>query len=237
ALTCLAVCSGGCSCFSCSTRSRAGPPKQILRFFICCSPRPGCAPNTIRQNSARLRFAGSPMLKLKRIFKNYQETGSLNEMVNLYGFVDSHMFLTKTGDLGLVLEVRGVDYEGLDGATLDSLTKRLESAFKLFDSNYRVYQYLFKRNHQTIPYKLYGKPVVDMAIKNRLEYFAGKADGLFSLSIYYVILFEGFRYTRTLATTLLAITKEPGKAVSQLRAHFSARKPILLLEGELSLAQ
>ena len=177
------------------------------------------------------------MLKLKRIFKNYQETGSLNEMVNLYGFVDSHMFLTKTGDLGLVLEVRGVDYEGLDGATLDSLTKRLESAFKLFDSNYRVYQYLFKRNHQTIPYKLYGKPVVDMAIKNRLEYFAGKADGLFSLSIYYVILFEGFRYTRTLATTLLAITKEPGKAVSQLRAYFSARKQILLLEGELSRAQ
>ena len=135
------------------------------------------------------------MLKLKRIFKNYEETGSLNEQVNLYGFVDSHMFLTKTGDLGVVVEVRGVDYECLDQTTLASLTKRLESAFKLFDDNYRIYQYLFKRNNKTIPYRLYGKPVVDTAIKNRLAYFAGKADRLFSLSIYYVILFEGFRYT------------------------------------------
>ena len=51
------------------------------------------------------------MFRLQRIFKNYAETGSFNEQVNLYGFVDSHVFLTKTGDLGVVLEVRGVDYE------------------------------------------------------------------------------------------------------------------------------
>ena len=94
------------------------------------------------------------MFRLQRIFKNYAETGSFNEQVNLYGFVDSHVFLTKTGDLGVVLEVRGVDYECLDGNTLDGLTKRLESAFKLFDDNYRIYQYLFKRNNETIPYKL-----------------------------------------------------------------------------------
>src|SRR3984885_16372536 len=83
--------------------------------------------NTIRQNSARCRFAGSPMLKLQRIFKNYQETGSLNEQVNLYGFIDSNVFLTKTGDMGVVLEVRGVDFECLDGNALDGITKRLES--------------------------------------------------------------------------------------------------------------
>jgi type IV secretory pathway VirB4 component len=85
------------------------------------------------------------MLKLERIFKNYSETGSFNEEINLYGFVDSHLFLTKTGDLGAVLEVRGVDYECLDATTIDNLTKRLESALKLFDENYRVYQYVFKR--------------------------------------------------------------------------------------------
>src|SRR5207244_3275392 len=124
-------CWEGSLCLCCSTRSRAGPPKQTRRSFVSCFHRPGCAPNTTRQSSARLRSAGSPMLKLKRIFKNYEETGSLNEQVNLYGFVDSHMFLTKTGDLGVVVEVRGVDYECLDQTTLASLTKRLESAFKL----------------------------------------------------------------------------------------------------------
>ena len=93
------------------------------------------------------------MFRLQRIFKNYAETGSFNELVNLYGFVDSDVFLTKTGDLGVVLEVRGVDYECLDGNTLDGLTKRLESALKLLDENYRIYQYLFKRNNERIPYK------------------------------------------------------------------------------------
>jgi len=58
------------------------------------------------------------MLKLKRIFKNYDETGSLNERVNLYGFVGPEVFLTKTGELGLILEARGVDYECLDGTAM-----------------------------------------------------------------------------------------------------------------------
>src|SRR5215472_12961076 len=147
-----------------------------------------------RLSSAPFRFAGSAMLSLKRIFKNYAETGSFDELVNLYGFIDEHVFLTKTGNAGVILEVRGVDYECLDGTSIDGLTKRLESALRLFDENCRVYQYLFKRNNPTIPYKLYGSPIVDTAIQNRIEYLATKADTLFSLSIYYVIVFEGFRY-------------------------------------------
>jgi len=177
------------------------------------------------------------MLKLRRIFKNYEDTGSFNEQVNLYGFVDSHVFLTKTGDLGVVLEVRGVDYECQDESTLDGLTKRLESALKLFDDNYRIYQYLFKRNNETIPYKLYGNAVVDTAIKNRIGFFEAKSDTLFSLSIYYVILFEGFRYTRTLGSTLLEIPKRPAKALGELRAHFSGRKQVFLLDRKVTKGQ
>jgi type IV secretion system protein VirB4 len=177
------------------------------------------------------------MLKLQRIFKNYQETGSFNEQVNLYGFIDSNVFLTKTGDMGVVLEVHGVDYECLDGNALDGITKRLESALKVFDDKYRIYQYLFKRNNETIPYKLYGKPIVDAAIKNRVAYFAGKSDALFSLSIYYVILFEGFRYTRTLSRAFSEFPKHPSKALGELRAHFSGTKQVVLLDREISKGQ
>src|SRR5487761_102646 len=177
------------------------------------------------------------MRRLKRIFKNYEETGSLNEQVNLYGFADEHTFLTKTGDLGVILEVRGVDCECLDDVSIDSLTKRLESAFKLFDENYRVYQYLFKRNNEAIPYKLYGNPVVDTAIKNRIAYLATKADTLFSLSIYYVVLYEGFRYSRTLRSTLLELPKQPTKALGELLAGLSTKKQVVLLDREISKAQ
>jgi type IV secretion/conjugal transfer VirB4 family ATPase len=177
------------------------------------------------------------MLRLSRIFKNYGETGSFNEQVNLYGFIDSHVFLTKTGDLGVILEVRGVDYECLDGNALDGFTKRLESALKVFDEKYRIYQYLFKRNNETIPYKLYGKPIVDTAIKNRVAYFAGKSETLFSLSIYFVILFEGFRYTRTLGSTLSEFPKHPSKSLAELQAHFSGRQQVVLLDREISKGQ
>jgi type IV secretion/conjugal transfer VirB4 family ATPase len=177
------------------------------------------------------------MLRLQRIFKNYGETGSFNEQVNLYGFIDSHVFLTKTGDLGVILEVSGVDFECLDSNALDGFTKRLESALKVFDNNYRIYQYLFKRNNEAIPYKLYGKPIVDTAIKNRVAYFAGKSETLFSLSIYYVILFEGFRYTRTLGSTLSDFPKHPSKALRELRAHFSGRQQVVLLDREISKGQ
>jgi type IV secretion/conjugal transfer VirB4 family ATPase len=177
------------------------------------------------------------MLKLQRILKNYQETGSFNEQVNLYGFIDSNVFLTKTGDMGVVLEVHGVDYECLDGNALDGITKRLESALKLFDDKYRIYQYLFKRNNEAIPYKIYGKPIVDAAIKNRIAYFAKKSDTLFSLSIYYVILFEGFRYTRTLSRAFSELPKHPSKALGELQAHFSGTKQVVLLDREISKGQ
>jgi len=108
------------------------------------------------------------VLKLARIVKNYQEAGALNGVVNLYGFIGENVFLTKSGDVGVILEVRGIDYECLDGASIDTFTKRLESALRLFDENYRVYQYLFKRSNPGISYKLYGNPIVDAAIRNRI---------------------------------------------------------------------
>ncbi len=98
------------------------------------------------------------MLRLQRIFKNYQETGAFNEQVNLYGFIDSNVFLTKSGELGVILEVRGVDYECLDGASIDGLTKRLESALKLFDENYRIQLSASTRNRDPVLMSSHGNP-------------------------------------------------------------------------------
>jgi type IV secretion/conjugal transfer VirB4 family ATPase len=177
------------------------------------------------------------MLRLKRIFKNYNETGSLSEQINLYGFIGPQVFLTKSGEVALILEVRGVDYECLDNASIDGLTKRLESALKLFDENYRVYQYLFKRNRESIPYKLYSNPVVDAAIRNRIAYLDSKADRLFSLSVYYVVLYHGFQTVDKLASALAEFAKSPKKAISDLRAHFSTPRRTVVLGKHLASAQ
>jgi len=177
------------------------------------------------------------MLKLSRVFKNYEETGSLSGQINLYGFIGPSVFLTKSGEVGVILEVRGVDYECLDGAVIDGLTKRLESALKLFDENYRVYQYLFKQNNERIPFKLYGDPIVDTAVKNRIAYLASKADTLFSLSLYYVVLYKGFDTTEKLSGALAEFPKNPRKAIGDLRAHFSSQKRVVALGRQVSSAE
>ncbi len=177
------------------------------------------------------------MLRLKRIFKNYQETGAFNELVNLYGFIDHSVFLTKTGALGVILEVRGVDYECLDQAALDQLTKRLESALKLFDANYRVYQYLFKRNNETIPYTLHANPVVSTAIRNRIVYLQNRAENLFSLSIYFVVLCEANSRADRVANTVGDLADAPTATLKRLLTRFSSKKQIAFLSRAVSRSQ
>jgi type IV secretion system protein TrbE len=177
------------------------------------------------------------MLKVTRIFKSYQETGSLNAMVNLFGFIGPQVFLTKSGEAGIVIEVNGVDYECLDTPTIDALTKRLESALRLFDENYRLYQLLFKRNRQPIPHSFCGKPVVDAAIRERIAYFDGKAEELFSLSIFYVALCPALAAHRSLASTILEFPDNPRKSLADLHARFSTRASVRLDEREIARAE
>ena len=54
------------------------------------------------------------MLNIARVLKPWKEAASLNAQINLYGFWDATTFLTKSGDVGMVLRVGGVDYESLD---------------------------------------------------------------------------------------------------------------------------
>jgi type IV secretion/conjugal transfer VirB4 family ATPase len=177
------------------------------------------------------------MLKLKRILKNHHEVGSLNAMVNLFGFLGPHVFLTKSGEAGVVLEMGGVDYECLEASTVDTLTKRLESALRLFDENYRVYQFLFKRNRQAIPHSFCGKPVVDAAIRDRVAYFEEKADGIFSLSIYVVVLCPALAARRSLAGIFLESPGKPGRCWSELAARFSTGRSVRLDAIEMEKAE
>jgi hypothetical protein len=51
------------------------------------------------------------MLNLARVIKPWKEADALSAHINLYGFWTETTFLTKSGDLGMVLSVAGVDYE------------------------------------------------------------------------------------------------------------------------------
>ena len=54
------------------------------------------------------------MLRLDKVIKPWKESAALNDHINLYGFWNGTTFLTKSGDVGMVLSISGVDYESLD---------------------------------------------------------------------------------------------------------------------------
>ncbi len=53
------------------------------------------------------------MLRIDKVIKSWKESAALNDHINLYGQWSGTAFLTKSGDLGMVLRVVGVDYESL----------------------------------------------------------------------------------------------------------------------------
>ena len=54
------------------------------------------------------------MLRLDQVIKPWKEAPRLTTTSTYIGFWDETTFLTKSGDLGMVLRVQGVDYESLD---------------------------------------------------------------------------------------------------------------------------
>jgi hypothetical protein len=79
------------------------------------------------------------MLRLDKVIKPWKEAAALSDHINLYGFWNESVFLTKSGDVGMVLRVSGVDYESLDHAEQEYAVKRLEAALKAFGPGFHVY--------------------------------------------------------------------------------------------------
>jgi hypothetical protein len=65
------------------------------------------------------------MFRLDKVIKPWKEAAALNDHINLYGFWNETTFLTKSGDVGMVLSVPGIDYESLDHAEQESCRYRL----------------------------------------------------------------------------------------------------------------
>ena len=169
------------------------------------------------------------MLRLSKIVKSYKETGALSENVSVFGFLDDQVFLTKGGDVGVVMRVEGVDYECLDHKQTDDLTKRLESALRLLGSQFRVYQLLFKTGNETIPFETYDNQVVKQAVEDRIAYFRNRANELYSLQIYYVILYEGAKHRAKLSASLAKLATQPQQGLKELRGFFSGKKETVLI--------
>jgi len=173
------------------------------------------------------------MRNVARILKGYAETGALCEQVPLWGFIDKSTFLTKAGDMGVVLAVDGIDYECLDVVELEAVAKRLENAFRGLDERYRLYQYLFKRRVGDIPTTPHPNAVVRAAVEERAAYLRSKGDRLFEVELAWVVLAEGSRYHTSVSAAMRRILAEPRAAWRDLAGLFSTDRQAVLIEEHL----
>jgi type IV secretion/conjugal transfer VirB4 family ATPase len=173
------------------------------------------------------------MFRPDKVLKPWKESAALNAHINLYGFWNHEVFLTKSGDLGVVLSVQGVDYESLDRAAQEYAVKRLEAALKAFGPGFHVYQYLFKSNRPDIPFAQYEDPVVAAAIEQRRKFFEAKRDHLYQVEIFYAIVMRGSRSKSGVGAALAQLFRDPAGAIVELRAQFTNNSMKLLLRSQI----
>lgn len=161
------------------------------------------------------------MLRLDKVIKPWTESAALNDHINLYGFWNETTFLTKSGDVGMVLRIPGVDYESLDRSEQEYAVKRLEAALKAFGPGFHVYQYLFKSNCPDIPFADHDDPVVTAAIQQRKKFFEAKREQLYQVEIFYCILLEGSRSTTGVGAALARLFRDPAGAMEEFRTQFT----------------
>jgi type IV secretory pathway VirB4 component len=137
------------------------------------------------------------VLSVKRILRDYEDAGSVNSLISVWGFVDDAAFLTKAGHVGVVYRLRGVDYEGLTHAQRAAIVHRLEAALRLLDEHWRVYQYVIKRTIPAVSAAACSQPVANEAIQERVSYLNGRRSELFEIRLFIVLLYEPSTRART----------------------------------------
>src|ERR1700677_4031583 len=173
------------------------------------------------------------MLRLDKVIKPRREGAALNDHINLFGFWNETAFLTKSGDVGMVLSVPGVDYESLDHAQQEYAVKRLEAALKAFGPGFHVYQYLFKTNRPEIPFASYDDPVVQAAVDQRRQFFEERSDRLYRIEIFYCVVIEGARSKSGMGAALRQLFRDPSGSLNELKTQFTNSKMKTLLRSQI----
>jgi type IV secretion system protein TrbE len=174
------------------------------------------------------------VIRQSRILRRHRRAGAVNALVNLYGFLDEQVFLTKSGDLGVVLRVNGVDYEGLEHSERDHIARRFESALRLLDERFRLMEFLLKRHTPVIEQKSHANPATNEALRGRADYFSRRRSDLYELDIVFVVLYEGGGRRQPWTERVARLVRDPHAAVS---TWFSTTRTLLLVDGDLARAR
>src|SRR5690606_26662663 len=181
--------------------------------------------------SFALRPREGAMTKLTRIRHDHRDAGALHELVNLFGFVDERTFLTKSGDIGVVIRIRGVDDECLDPDQVDRIARRFEATLKVFDERFRIYQYLLKRDAPEVPHSDYpDKPALQQAVAARIAHLQSKVLRIYQLNTALSVLYPNTPATCGVGETPARLVRNP---LASFRKVFGSGHRVATIEAEI----
>src|ERR1039457_4402423 len=145
---------------------------------------------------------------MPRILDQHRHAGALHDEIQLLRFVNETVFQTKSGSFGMALEVSGLDPECRLEADLDNYSRRLERALKTLDERFRLYQYVIKRFDASIPRRTREQDPTAGFAERRVASLASRAKNLATISIHFVVLYEGNQQPNWFGFSALRALKE-----------------------------
>lgn len=169
------------------------------------------------------------MISVDRIFRDYRESGALNELLAVWGFIDDSTFLTKAGDVGVVLELKGPDATALTHEDRERVTHQFEAALRLLDERVRVYQYFIKEQVGPFAPALATRAVAAEAFERRTAYLNDRRDELFTVGQYVVLLLQQDK----LRGAGKAVRNFWSRPIQAIREHLSLKETARVLESQI----
>ena len=168
------------------------------------------------------------MNSFHEIFRSYAQAGALHGQIAVQEAIDNHTFLTKAGHLVQILRLAGLDDECLDPNQVEYISERIESALRLLDEDFRLYQYLIKTPVKPVESAKSEAAVVQEALANRAAYL--NSQPLSEINLYWALVYEGGQLGKR-ENGLAALLRDPIKGIWSL---FSEKKTVHSLEAELA---
>ena len=129
------------------------------------------------------------MRTIAQVFGPPERSDPLSRWIPYSRFVDRDVLATKTGCVGMTLEMEGVDYETLSQEQLERVSDQFLAAHRVFDGRFRVYHHFLKRDGGRVSRRgRYDDPIVERSIRERAEFL--ERAGLYSIRLFTTILFE-----------------------------------------------
>jgi type IV secretion/conjugal transfer VirB4 family ATPase len=122
------------------------------------------------------------------LVRHYHKSRPFHRVVPIRYFATDEVFATRQGACGLVISIRGIDDECLTAERLEAVSHVLAAAFRIFDENFRLYQYLIKTGLPAIPRKhSYQSDDMESVAGDRVAFLR---DRLSQIELYLLVLYE-----------------------------------------------